>query len=217
MSDGAHARKAQLLDRITTSLISANNIDMAAYLGCQDAKDIKTVASYRPEPPVNVQEWLMMIPNWRNQRAAARVVLALARQALPEYEAAMPAKLHTLRSAMRELIVLTEQILLLGKRDPEPDQYKHLVDTIQRLQEEPSLLADQDGLIEQAGRLSMALHAASALTDQWQQAFRYAVNDTIQIWPNGEGMIRDTVRAFLCPWLLGDSDPIKDAPTQAHS
>lgn len=206
-------RKEKILEGIMAGTVAASDIDLAAYLGDEVAQQINTcIDRSRVTEPATVSEWIARIYHWQNTRANARVALALARKALPDYEREMPDKLHKLKLAMRELIVLSETFLTT--KQPQPDQYKSLLDAVTRLSEEPGLLADQDGLINQAYRLSLALQAGRALIGEGRDAIRTAAQDAALLWQEDNNGVRTAIRSFLCPWLLGESDPILADPTR---
>lgn len=211
MSLDPTGRKGRILERLTINKIDTDDVLLAAYLGDEDAKWVPVIGQHLTAPD-DLKSWFAQMPFVsKNKRAATRIVLSLARTAREEYEATLPDRLQILRHAMRKLLVPTERIVLADR--PSEEEVRHLFDLVLTMNEEPMLLADQDGLVNQASRLSLALIAAQAFIEDSRRAINEAALTARILWHDGEGMIRDVIREQVCPWLLGEGDLLRDAPT----
>lgn len=196
------SREEKIAERVEKGQTSWERVRLAAYLGHKDAR-LACESEY--DEPDSVAAWLLGVEQF-GQVAVCRVLIALAIAALPEWRQNLP-RAKVLHKLPEELIHEARECLI----NPSEERFDKTVEKLQRAEEEPMLLAEQDGLIRHAAILSLAILAASSTVGDWNKALRESVMHVVDLVY--EDKIYQSVRDAIYPWAVGAAiDPLKDRP-----
>lgn len=198
------SRQAErIIAKVQVKKITVGMVAMAAYLGHKAARE---VAGTSGESPDDIKEWLNGLKGY-GQEASARAIVGLARRVLPTWKEE-PAEDPDLLEVPLHL-VCTAEAWILCQTDMNSAHAFHLLDKFQNV---PNIVADQDGCLKQGAMLSLAMCAAKCVTSRWEIAVEEVHQDACVLFDSNS--IRQLIRAAVYPWALGISDPIADDPTE---